>query len=84
MSCEAVVTFVLIEELFPQILVKLSNVDYSENTFSVFWIDLRTSGRTKDARCTGAIRSSIPTAKATFDKKENIFTCRFCLNLSNK
>ena len=35
-SCEAVVTFVLIEELFPQILVKLSNVEFYENTFSVF------------------------------------------------
>jgi len=36
MSCKAVVTFVLIEELFPQILVKLGNVEFYENTFSVF------------------------------------------------
>ena len=36
MSCEAVVTFILIEELFTQILVKLSNVEIYENTLIVF------------------------------------------------
>jgi len=36
MSCEAVVTFVLIEELFPQILVKSGNVECYENILSVF------------------------------------------------
>ena len=34
-SCEAVVTLVLIEELFPHILVKFGNVEFYENTFSV-------------------------------------------------
>jgi len=36
MSCKAVVTFVLIEELFPQILVKLGDVEFYEHIFSVF------------------------------------------------
>jgi hypothetical protein len=35
MSCEAFVKFLLIEELFPQILVKLSNVEFYENTSRV-------------------------------------------------
>jgi hypothetical protein len=36
MSCKAVVSFVSIEEFFPQMLVKFGNVEFYENTFSVF------------------------------------------------
>ena len=51
MSCKAVVTFVLIEELFPQILVKLGDLEFYENISSVFWNDLWSCGKKKCKMC---------------------------------
>jgi hypothetical protein len=39
---------------------------------------------TKDARCTREIKSRIAIAKASFNKKKNLFTSKLDLNLRNK
>jgi len=39
---------------------------------------------TNDGRCTCEIKSRIAMAKAAFNKKENLFTCKLNLNLRKK